>query len=254
MKRDITKEPTLIRQLPSDKSRHTMFLYECQYCHNIFKARFSEVLAHKVISCGCQRRCRREEHTQRQLATWGASKTKWVGLRFLEHSRLQSAARLAADKKLMRSLGIKDKDILFKSAQVALQQGPARKEQVLPTGQLLTSSPLEPSMPVPLSPPEVAYAPLISGDGNTPRSTVTPVHSALMSGNEHFREASRTTTNNYYGGVVNNYNSRESLSVDKPFEQTEAGFEAECRYWQEFQKGPPIDFDLQRWAQQKRVN
>jgi len=122
MKNDISKDPKLIERLPAQKSRHSQSKYECQYCGTQFIARDCEVIAGKVRSCGCLRRSRRADHTQRQLDSWGANKTKWVGQRFLAHSRLAASARAAADKKLMKQLGIKDKDILFKAAQAVHNQ------------------------------------------------------------------------------------------------------------------------------------
>jgi hypothetical protein len=35
----------------------------------------------------------------------------------------------------------------------------------------------------------------------------------------------------------------DKLLVDVPYQQTDAGFDAECAYWREHKEGPPEDFD-----------
>jgi hypothetical protein len=231
MKNNPLKDPIYVEPVSRDpKSRHSRALYQCGYCGNKFIARFCEVLAGKVRSCGCLRRSRRSDHTNRVLDSWGANRTSWVGDRFLSHARLQPRARTEADSKLMKSLGIKDKDILFKAAQAVKQQS------VLPTHTAVEST---------QKCIQAQHSRHSSGD--VPSAPSAPASKQPLVGPSH-----RTIINVGRGGVVN-VNRTEKLIREVPFQETEEAFYATQEYFNEFCQMPPEDFDLKSWIQQKQA-
>lgn len=239
MKRDSTKEPRFIELTIRSKSRSTQAIYQCQYCMVKFTAVVSKVISGKIISCGCQRRNRRADHTKRKLSSWGSAKTLWIGQRFLSHSKLQPRARAEADKQLMKQLGIKDRDILFKAAHEVHKQ---------------TVSPSMPEVDVELSASRVPQ--------NTPCDALQPVTEASA------HQPTPTTVINNYGPItqiieapmnhrgqdITTYKSRTAPTKDIPYEQTENGYLALGQYWKQFKTGPPEGFDLEGWNQQRTMN
>ena len=231
IKNNPSKDPIYIEGVSRDpKSRHSRALYQCGYCGNKFIARFCEVLPGKVRSCGCLRRSRRSDHTNRVLDSWGANKTSWVGDRFLSHARLQPRARAEADSKLMKSLGIKDKDILFKAAQAVKQQS------VLPTHTAVGST---------QKCIQAQHSRYSSGD--VPSATFAPVSKQPLV------EPSHQTIITVGAGGILNMNRTEKLIREVPFEQTEEAFYATQEYFNEFRQMPPEDLNLKIWMQQKQA-
>jgi hypothetical protein len=226
MKHDPTCDPIYIEPTTRSKSRDTRAIYQCGYCQTKFTAIVSKVYSGKIRSCGCLRRTRRADHTKRQLNSWGAAKTAWVGSRFLSHTKLQPRKRAEADCKLMKSLNIKDKDILFKAALVA------QKRLVLPTHPEVVVNKTEPVKQAGLVLPAFG-TPVKQPSVEIPQQPIINVAA---------------------GGTVNIYQHREVLERDIPYDRTDAGFQALTFYWQENQKSPPDGFDLKAWAQMKRAN
>jgi hypothetical protein len=177
MKNNPELDPIYQEPTTRGKNRATRAIYQCGYCQQKFTAVVSEVISGHTRSCGCLRKSRRNDHTKRVLATWGSAKTKWVGIKFLSHSRLSPKARATADAKLMKSLNIKDRDILFKAAVMAQTpiSPPLRKGFDL--------QPSSPALDIGVrTPPQVLPAPVIHPylHKNDPKFELLPFHDKIM--------------------------------------------------------------------------
>jgi hypothetical protein len=209
--------PALIERLGRTRkgSRHEFGLYQCPLCSKKFEARISDVANDHTISCGCRKKKNFVAHLERRVL--GKVTSQALARLWGDRCRGESKAYI------MKKYGIRPSEY-----PTALRLAETHRSAVASSMQALDSKPIA-------KPCEGIY-------------TASPAAQK-----QSLADAPPQTIINMEAGGLIKYNP-ELEKKPVPYEQTELGYAALGNYWQEYKQEPPEGFDLQAWAQLKRMN